>query len=98
MAPKYQVNVKVPAFKYILLFTNFFNCEIRLIGQSPVNYKNLVIDQMRYWNPLKKFSKEFEEKNILRVLLKELFLKSVSNIDQGRFMVAPVNEHPLRIS
>ena len=98
MAPKNQVKVKVPAFKYILLFTNFFNGKIRLIGQSPVNYKNLVIDQMRYWNPLKKFSKEFEEKNILRVFLKELFLKSVSNIDQGRFMVAPVNEHPLRIS
>ena len=55
---------------YILLFTNIVNCEIRLIRQSSVDYKNLFVDQMRYWYPFKKFSKEFKEKNVLRVLLK----------------------------
>ena len=32
------------------------------------------------------------------ILLKELFLEPVSDIDQGRFMVAPVDEYPLRIN
>ena len=32
------------------------------------------------------------------ILLKELFLEPVSDIDQGRFMVTPVDEYPLRIN
>ena len=53
---------------------------------------------MRYWDPFEKFTKELKQEKVLGILLKQLFLEPVSDIDQGRFMVAPVDEYPLRIN